>query len=215
MELIEAMRTTGTCRRFKPDAVPDDSLYRAFEAARFAPQGGNRQPVSWVVVRDPERKRRLGEWYLPLWRDYLRDNGAPLDNDEMPPALQAADEFARAFGEHPALVVACADLDALYLTDAGLGRIGIVGGASIYPAVQNFCLALRDAGIASALTTMLGPREPEIKALLEVPDELAIACCVVVGYPERAFPTKLRRAPVEERVFVDSYGMRLEPPQSR
>jgi nitroreductase len=215
VELTEAMRTTGTCRRFKPDAVPDDVLYGAFEAARFAPQGGNRQPVSWVVVRDPERKRRLGEWYLPLWRDYLRHHGAPLEHSEMPPMLQAADEFAHRFGEHPALVVACADLDAIYVTDAGLDRLSIVGGASIYPTVQNLCLALRDAGIATALTTMLGSREPEIKALLGVPDELAIACCVVVGYPERAFPAKLKRAPVEQRVFVDTYGSRLQAPQSR
>ena len=59
MELTEAMRTTGTCRRFRPDPVPDEVLHRAFEVARFGPQGGNRQPLRWVVVRDPVLKQAL------------------------------------------------------------------------------------------------------------------------------------------------------------
>ena len=40
MELTEAMRTTGTCRYFRPDPVPDDVLRTAFDLARFGPQGG-------------------------------------------------------------------------------------------------------------------------------------------------------------------------------
>jgi nitroreductase len=209
VELIEAMRTTGTCRRFRPDPVPAEELHRAFEAARFAPQGGNRQPVSWVVVQDAEKRRRLGEWYQPLWEDYLRFNGVPLDREAMSPMTRVADAFARSFGAHPAIVVACARLAALYVTDRELDRLSIVGGASIYPTVQNFCLALRGAGIGSALTTMLGPRESDIKALLGIPNDLAIACHVVVGYPERPFPTRLKRAPVEEFAFQDSYGTPL------
>jgi nitroreductase len=212
MELNDAMRTTGTCRRFKPDPVPDDALYRAFEVARFGPQGGNRQPVSWVIVRDPETRRQLGEWYFPLWHDYLRHNGAPVEPEAMPKRMQIADGFARAFGTHPAIVVACAEIGALYVTDAELDRLSIVGGASIYPTVQNFCLALRDEGLGSALTTMLGPREPEIKTLLGIPEELAIAAHIVVGYPERPFPTRLTRAPVEEFVFAERHGARWQVP---
>jgi nitroreductase len=55
MELTEAMRTTGTCRYFRPGPVPDDVLRAAF--ARFAPQGGNRQPVRWIVVREQATRR--------------------------------------------------------------------------------------------------------------------------------------------------------------
>ena len=69
MELVDAMTTVGTCRSFKPDPVPDEVLWRAFDAARFGPQGGNRQPVRFIVVRDPEVKRQLKEWYLVPWHD--------------------------------------------------------------------------------------------------------------------------------------------------
>ena len=32
---------------------------------------------------------------------------------------------------------------------------------------------------------------------------------IAVGYPERPFPTRLRRRPVEELAFVDSFGSSL------
>jgi len=53
MDLSEAIHSTGTCRYFKPDPVPREVMRRALEAARFAPSGGNRQPVRFVVVTDP------------------------------------------------------------------------------------------------------------------------------------------------------------------
>ena len=49
MDAIEAMRSVGSCRSYRPDDVPDEVLYRAVESARFAPQGGNRQPTRLVA----------------------------------------------------------------------------------------------------------------------------------------------------------------------
>jgi nitroreductase len=68
MELEQAMRTTGTCRFFTADPVPLDTLHRASELARFAPQGGNRQSVRFLVVRDAGRRRALADLYQPLPR---------------------------------------------------------------------------------------------------------------------------------------------------
>lgn len=68
MELTEAMRSVGTCRYYRPDPIPDAVLRRAFDAARFGPQGGNRQPVRWLVVRERARKQALQDLYLPMWK---------------------------------------------------------------------------------------------------------------------------------------------------
>ena len=67
MDFTEVVRTTPTCRRYRPDPVPDEILRRVFDGARWAPTGGNRQGVRWVVVRDAETRRRLRDLYLPLW----------------------------------------------------------------------------------------------------------------------------------------------------
>jgi nitroreductase len=226
MELVDAMRTQHACRYYKPDPVPPAVFHRAIEAARFGPQGGNRQPVRFLIVTDPAKKRQLGEWYLVPWKAYIAaaTSGAQAieagSGDEKAtevlmtdPAksLAAADAFAEAYGEHPAIVVALADLAATHPTDTDLGRLSIVGGASVYPIVQNLCLALRDLGVATALTTLLCAYEPQIKELLGIPAHLSTAAFVIAGYPAQPFPTKLFRRPVEEMAFLDSLDNPLTP----
>src|SRR2546426_579052 len=101
MELHEAVRTMGTCRFYEPDPVPHDVMARALNAARFAPTGGNRQGVRFVVVEDAGKRRQLGEWYLPLWRRYI----GGVDLATAPPAFRNADHFAHHLAEVPAIVV--------------------------------------------------------------------------------------------------------------
>src|SRR5712671_5050145 len=52
MELDETLRTTFSAREFTSDPLPDATLYRILERARFAPSGGNRQGWRVVIVRD-------------------------------------------------------------------------------------------------------------------------------------------------------------------
>ena len=77
--LFEAMRTTRTVRRLRPDPIPDDVLRRVLEAATHAPSGGNRQPWRFVVVRDAETKRRLADLYRPLWQTFSQAYVAQLN----------------------------------------------------------------------------------------------------------------------------------------
>lgn len=224
MELTEAMRTQHANRWYAPDPVPDEVFYDAIEVARFGPQGGNRQPVRFVIVRDPEKKRVLGELYIKPWKDYFNaamegmraleaesgdEKATWIGYKNAEKALLAADQFAEKYGEHPAIVVVCAALADTHPTDTDLGRLSIVGGASVYPTAQNFCLALRDQGVATTFTTLLCMYEPQVKELLGIPEEFATACHIVAGYPGKGFPKKLTRRPVEELAFVDSFGSPL------
>ena len=43
MQLYDAMRTTFAARTYTGDPVPDETIYRILDHARFAPSGGNRQ----------------------------------------------------------------------------------------------------------------------------------------------------------------------------
>jgi len=214
VELTDAMRSQHACRYFLPDDVPDRVLYAAVEAARFAPNGGNRNAVRFLIVKDADKRRRLGEWYLPLWRAV--SEGAPdsdypqrLGFSNLEKAKRDGDHFAEHFGTHPAIVVVCIDPREVHATDAELDRLSIVGGASVYPMAQNLCLALRDQGVASSLTTLLVAREPDVKAMLGIPEHLITACHLAIGYPAKPFPTRLRRLPVDELAFVDTFASPL------
>jgi len=205
MDFAEVVRTTPTCRRYRPDPVPDEILRRVFDGARWAPTGGNRQGVRWVVVRDAETRRRLRDLYLPLWEQYAgratSRPGAPL-----PRLIAEADHMARHLDRVPVLVVVCARLDDLLATDRHLGRLSIVGGASVYPAVQNLLLAARAEGLGTALTTLLCAVEPQVKEMLAIPEGVATAALVAMGWPEAPFPARLSRRPLEESCFAESWG---------
>ena len=212
MELIDAMTTVGTCREFSPEPVPDDVLRRAFDAARFGPQGGNRQPVRFVIVRDPAHKRQLKEWYLVPWKAYLAaatSGQIKTGSSRLDRLATRADRFAEHLDEAPAIVVVCAELAGIHPTDHELGRLSVVGGASIYPIVQNFMLACRDLGVGTALTTLLCAYEPQVKELLGIPDGIITTAHIAIGYPADGFPKRLERRPVEELVFAERYGTPL------
>lgn len=222
MDLIEVMRSQPATRFYKPDPVPAEVFYRAVDAARFGPQGGNRQPVRFLIVTDPAKKARLAELYWQPWSAYFEqaaDTGEAIAADSgdvkatkavmSRASILAANEFAKNFAKVPAIIVACADLAETHPTDTDLGRLSIVGGASVYPVVQNLCLALRNEGVATALTTLLCMFEPQVKELLGIPEEYATAAHVAAGYPARPFPTKLTRRGVEEIAFMDSFDRPL------
>ena len=222
MDLIETLRTTGAVREFTADPVEDDVVARILDSARFGPSGGNRQGWHVVVLKDPERRARLRDLYLPGWYEYLamRSHGlvpwAPVTDEAaeaqaraQAPAV-AADAAAKpgGFAEHldevPVLLVVLADLRALAAVDRGFTRYTFAGGASVYPFVWNVLLAARAEGLSGVMTTMPIRREEELKTLLGAPDHFAVAAVVALGHPVHQ-PRRLTRAPVESFTTVDRY----------
>ncbi len=211
------MRCAPTSRVFKPDPVPREMLVRALDAARFAPSGGNRQGWRVIVVEDAERRRALRDLYLPRWREYMAVTGGArmLEEPEQFDAarvrtVRRADEYARTLEQVPVHIVVGVRLDDLAVTDAELPRQSIVGGASIYPFVQNLLLALRDEGLGAALTTLLVPAEADVKELLAIPDDVALAAYIGVGFRADPWPRALARRPVAEFAFSERFGEPLE-----
>ena len=209
------MRCVPSTRYFTDQPVPHELLQRVFENARFAPSGGNRQGWRVIVVADRDTRRRLRELYVPLWDAYMVKTGgrAALDAGEASglPAgrlrmLRGADDFARRFDEVPVHLVVCVEIEALAITDSELQRPSIVGGASVYPFVHNVLLGLRHEGLGAAFTTLLVPAEEEVRALLAIPEGIAVAGHISVGYRDDPWPTKLSRRPVAEFAFGERYG---------
>jgi len=208
MDFRDVIETTGACRFYRPDPLPDEVLARVLDAARYAPTGGNRQGVRFLVVRDAAKRRQLRDWYLPIWEQYVSRATVKPDAPRAR-LLENADHMARHLDQVPALIVVCAQLDDLLATDRHLDRLSIVGGGSVYPAVQNLLLAARAEGLGTALTTLLCAVEAQVKELLGIPGGIATAAMIPIGYPARGFPRKLARRPLEEVCFGDAWGQPL------
>jgi nitroreductase len=222
VELIETLRTTGAVRDFTDDIVPDEVIYRLLDTARYAPNGGNRQAWRVIVVRDRETRVALRDHYLHGWYEYLAQVSAGLcpwapvtDEDAEREAIGKAAEIAEAaavgpggFAEHfdevPLLLVLLADLRKLAAVDRGFSRYTFAGGASVYPFAWSLILAARAEGLGGVITTMATRREPEVRALLDVPDEFALAAIVALGRAVHQ-PTRLRRSAVEDFTTFDRF----------
>ncbi|MFT4564413.1 MAG: nitroreductase [Gammaproteobacteria bacterium] len=216
MELMEAIRTNGTCRYYTSELVPGPLIAEVLEAAQLGPSGSNRQPVRYLVVRDPAKRLALQELYLPVWAGYLAklraseaaDGGAGR-------LLHNADHYAQHMADVPVQIVVCYGLDDIVPVDRDLDRISVVGGSSIYPMVQNLLLAARNVGLGTTLTTLLCVVEPEVKKLLDIPDNVGTAAVIGLGWPARAFPKKLKRRALADISYADSYGVPLPEVQDR
>jgi nitroreductase len=220
MELYDVMRTTFAARDFTDDSLPDDVLWRIFDNARFAPSGGNRQGAHITVVRDADTRRRLAELGIPAARRYyaqlmagespwnpVHSSGVPqevIDGTEIP------DTFVAPFLQAPVVLVVSVDLSVVAAIDQDLDRVGLAGGASVYPLVWNILLAARNEGYGGTFTTMAIAQEEQVRQLLGIPDMHAIAALAPLGKPTRQL-TKLRRQSVAEFVTLERFdGAALE-----
>jgi nitroreductase len=194
VDLFDVMSTTRAMRRLKPDPVPDDLLRRCLEAATYAPSGSNRQPWRFLVIKDPELKRKIAEYYRAGGASHRAAAPAPERSEGAPPS--PGEHLAEHMGEVPVLILVC-----FYPGSAG----GLFSGAHIYPAVQNLLLAARSLGLGATLTTLHHHHEPEIKHLLGIPEEVQTAALIPLGYPMGRFG-KVERRPVEQVAFVDRWG---------
>ena len=207
MELYAVMRSAFSAREFTPEPVDDAVLARIFEHARFAPSGGNRQGWHVIVVRDQATKDAFAELAKPPAKRY----GAQVAAGEFPwntvvPTKLTAEQIAATdpprglsepYRRAPVVIVVCVDLRVVASVDSQLERVGVISGASIYPFTWNILLGLRAEGLGGTLTTMPIAQEPELRALLGVPEGVAVAALIPTGHPARSL-SKLRRKPVAE-----------------
>jgi nitroreductase len=201
MDVFEVINTTRAMRRLKTDDVPDDLIWKVLEAAIRAPSGGNRQPWSFMVIRNAETKEKLGAWYLEAWNATYGQAKETVTADAPGARMYgSADHLANHLAEVPVLILA-------------MVRSGAVGtspsGSYIYPAVQNLMLAARALGLGTTLTTLHRAHEADVKALLGIPDEIETMALIPMGWPEGKFGMGPRK-PVEDVTYWESWGTTRE-----
>jgi nitroreductase len=207
IDLIEAMSTTRAIRRFRTDPIPDDVLRSVLEAANWAPSGQNNQNRRFLIVRDPERRRALGEIYRRGMESYNVPERLAAATDPSQRRLWAgASHLTEHLGtEPPVLVLFCQPRPVQAATTSPSSMRAWTRGSSIYAAVQNLLLAARAYGLGGCLTTVHLIYEDELKAILGIPDEIDTFALVPLGYPRDSFGP-LRRRPVDEITFAESWG---------
>lgn len=59
MDLFDAIHGRASVREYEPVEVSEDDLKRIIDAGRCAPSGGNRQPLEFICIKDPQTLQAL------------------------------------------------------------------------------------------------------------------------------------------------------------
>lgn len=201
VSLFHAIYTARALRRFKPDPVPDDLLYQIIDAGLRGATGGARQIARFVIVKDAEKRRQIGEWYWAVWRDYGKqyvDDPSTIDAlpRQMRLVVRSTDHLARHIAETPVLLVVCGPK----------GETPSAAAGSIYPAIQNMLLAARALGLGSVVTTFHRRYEDDVKALLAIPDDVETYALLPIGWPTDRHGPVRRPLPVRRVAFLDGWN---------
>lgn len=206
-DLFEAIYTTRAMRRLKPDPVPRDLIMKVIEAATLSPSNSNRQPWIFLVVTDPAAKQFVAERYKKAWDTFYctAEKRVVMETQPDTPegkSLRSANYLANHMADAPVLIFCCVKR---YTDKRRAGR-PMVG--SIYPAVQNLCLAARAYGLGTSITGMHSMFAKEIDERLGVPETYANEVLVPMGYPKGRWGRPARR-PAAEVTFFDHWGHKL------
>ncbi|HTR63331.1 MAG TPA: nitroreductase family protein [Candidatus Binataceae bacterium] len=202
-DLYEAIYTTRSMRRLKPDPVAPELIVKVVEAATMGPSGGNRQPWKFVIVRDADTKAFVAERYMKAWSRYFTGKARALvENDPQHPQsriLRSAKYLAEHIADVPVMLFGCVKR----YTDTG--REGQPMFNAIFPAIQNLCLAARGYGLGTSLTGLHMRYGDEINARLGVPEEYANVALIPMGYPKGRWDRPARR-PALEVTYWEKWG---------
>jgi iodotyrosine deiodinase len=173
----EEVRRRRTVRDFSDRPVPREIIEDCLRAAGTAPNGANLQPWHFVVVSDPEVKRKIrraaeeeerafyGGRAPQEWLDAL----APLGTDEHKPFLETAPYLIAVFGQRYGVLPDGRQVRHYYVNES----VGIATGILI--------TAIHHAGLAS-LTHTPSPMG-FLNQLLGRPESERPFLLLVVGYP--------------------------------
>jgi nicotinate-nucleotide--dimethylbenzimidazole phosphoribosyltransferase len=182
-------------RRFRSDAVPEETVRKIVAAAHQAPSVGHSQPWRFVVVQDPGTRARAA-----VFADRAR--------------------MAQAAGMAPDAARHLLDLDLEGIREAPLGLVvccdrraapeGVLGRATFQDAdmwscacaIENLWLAARAEGLGVGWVTLFKPEE--LADLVRAPEGVATLGWLCLGWPDERPPDPgLERRGWSERLPVD------------
>jgi nitroreductase len=196
-ELLSPTRAVRT-RLDLERAVPDESLLRMIDIAEQAPSGSNQESRHWLIVRDPDLKRKVADQYRKTGIAQLNELAVRAD-ERGERVVRSAVHLAENLERVPVLVIAT-----FYGAHDGSGGPGLFD--SVIQAAWSFCLAARSRGIGTAWTTMHLQRAAQVAELLGIPGGGTQVVLFPVAYSTGGSFHRALRRPAAEVTYFDHWG---------
>jgi nitroreductase len=199
-ELLELAKSRRTIRVIKSDPVPDESIDKALELARWAPSGFNMQPTEFLVLKDIDSRKAVKkivdewidsdfyvleatreEWQGPPW---TLENRGRVDCPLAPVYVLILGDTRRRAG---------LPMNARYCRQKG----DSIFESSLANSFMYLWLAVHSLGLAAQPVSAVKNDRVQalVKQSLNLPDFIYVYELLAVGYSglEQGAPAKLMR----------------------
>ena len=180
MNVMEAMKSRRSIRKYKSDPVSDKDLETVLDAAHWAPSWANTQCWRLVVVKEPEARGRIAE------------------------ALAHGNPAADAVRSAPVVIVACAQLGRSgFKRGEAMTSKGDWFMFDVALAMQNLTLAAYALGLGTVHVGLFDAKK--VEEILQVPEGVVVVELTPLGYPDEQSKGPGRKE-LNEIVFQEKYG---------
>jgi nitroreductase len=205
MEVMEAIQSRRSIRRFKEDAVPEDYITEIIEAARLAPSGTNLQPTRFVVIKSKEMREKLNEGTpLPFVTKAPVVIACCVDKNSIMASGERMKELteAKAFEDTPLdkKTDDNKDKDDYNKRRSNMSEAALKAYMSLNLAiaVEHMILRATDLGLGSCWIMMVDGEKT--KSILELDERYDVVALVPIGYADQA-PSQRPRLPIDELII--------------
>ena len=180
MEVLDAIKTRRSIRKYKTTPVDDKTIELVLEAAHWAPSWANTQCWRFIVVRDNNIKAELA--------NTIGDN----------PATEA-------IRNTPVVIVVCAKLgrSGYYHKEPATDKGDIWYMFDVALATQNLMLAAHSLGLGTVPVGLFDAKRAA--NILELPKDYCVVLMTPLGYPDQE-PRLRPRKGLPEIVFYDKFS---------
>ncbi|HBE77830.1 MAG TPA: nitroreductase family protein [Firmicutes bacterium] len=184
MDLMKALYTRRSIRKYKNDPVPKNMIEQLLEAATMAPSASNSQSWSFVVIQDVKLLKEYSDRAKALFLSLTKDKPDPHNYLK---------------------ILSDPDFNIFY----NAGTLIIIYGSDQLTAYGDCCLAAQNLMLA-AHTMELGTcwigfsvallDQADFKAELGIPQNLTAVAPLIVGYPD-FIPSGFSRNPAQVMIW--------------
>ncbi|MEW6585580.1 MAG: nitroreductase family protein [Nitrospirota bacterium] len=216
MDVIDAIKSRRSIRRFIDKPVKKIDILKMIEAARMAPSGGNTQPWHFIVVRDRGKIKRMEsliERSIDKLPHLLKGYGT-FSETEISAYIKRWKRDSLFFAQAPlTMAVMVKDIIGLYYREylqyimekhemnecEARKYMGYVEIMSVSAAIENLLLSAHSLGYGACWMRVPFIAKEDLKNLLNVQFPWDLIAFIPIGYPDPEYPLpKVRRKKIED-----------------
>jgi len=196
LDFYKVVSDRRSIRRFRTEiAVNDNVARRLIEVACLAPSAGNSQPWQFIIVKNPQKKKRLAEictrFSRLAWKEFNKDTARLI-------AGRGGKWDKSYMANLPVVIVVCYKTSGKAIQDSN-------AHASTWCSIENMLLAATAEGLGSCPYTLWKNEQKPIKQLFKIPRNYRIAVIIQLGYPAEV-PEPPPKRKLQETICYDAFS---------